>query len=565
MALRQWFPSNNMSLSKWKKLFLNGPVINPQEQSYKKISISVCDMKNKISIEPQKLKSQKDRTSLKSELENEKFMKLRLDQMRLSSETTWYPHKFQNTMTVSEFIDRFSAINPEDKLPENHVRLCGRVKNIRKQGKQLSFVDLYQDQSTVQIKLKADFYSGNFDEEITAVKRGDVIGVEGLPIVTKSGALALLTKNMTLLAPTLKLIPSNSLGRIEHRYRRRHVDLLTNPDTRCIFKTRAHILKLIRAFLDERDFIEVETPILTIGVGGANAEAFKTHHNDLEMDMCLRIAPELHLKTLLVGGFDRVYEIGRQFRNEGLDSSHNPEFTSCEFYMAYSDYNDILELTQLMFSHIAKTLRELPSTPNLDSNSVLYEKLINQPYEKIDFLLSLESATGVKFPNAIDLSEESDEAVKFLSDLCEKNDIKIIERRTSKILDKLFSKLIEPTLEHPTFVLHHPMCMCPLAKEHRSVKGISERFELFAKGLEVVNAYTELNDPMQQKLRFKKQRQSELTDYKETSIEKDFVNALEYGLPPTAGWGLGVDRLVMLLTNQRSIREVLLFPTMKPK
>merc|ERR1719266_2458802 len=283
------------------------------------------------------------------------------------------------------------------------------------------------------------------------------------------------------------------------------------------------------------------------------------------MKMSLRIAPELHLKSLVVGGFDRVYEIGKQFRNEGIDSTHNPEFTSCEFYMAYADYNDLLEITESLLSKITSNLKRFPSSSNCEVNKSLHNAFMEKSYQRIEFVPSLELATGNKFPDPSDLNDETDEAVKFLISLCQKADIEVSERTTSKLLDKLFSKLVEPELKLPTFVLHHPMCMCPLAKEHRSIKGISERFELFVNGMEIVNAYTELNDPLEQRLQFERQIHNKEMEMKDCDVEKQFLNALEYGLPPAAGWGMGIDRLIMLLTKQNSIKEVLIFPTMKPE
>ena len=498
-------------------------------------------------------------------LESEKFMKRRLEQIQSNSHKCWYPHKFDYTMTISKFVEQFSHIKFTDNVSEAPIRLCGRVTKIRKHGKYLRFLDLHQNEANVQLKMAADVYVGDFDNDTENLKRGDIIGVEGLPIATKSGELTLLLNCITMLAPTMKPIPAQPLERTELRYRERYLDLLTSSEARSVFRTKSRVINLIRTFLDDKNFVEVETPILTNGIGGANADPFKTYHNELELDMYLRIAPELHLKTLLVGGLDRVYEIGRQFRNEGIDSSHNPEFTSCEFYMAYADYNDLMCFTEELISHIAKTLQNVPSTPNLETNSELYDSLVGMPYTRLNYISSLESATGIPFPIATDLTDDSSEAVKFLSSLCQKSDIKVYENKTSKLLDKLFSKIIEPELKSPTFVLHHPMCMCPLAKEHRSIKGVSERFELFVKGLELINAYTEVNDPVEQKLQFEKQKSNKNLEVQGNTLEADFVNALEYGMPPTAGWGLGVDRLIMLLTGQPSIKEVLLFPTMRPK
>lgn len=495
--------------------------------------------------------------------ENKKFMDMRLKEMNSDVERNWYPHKFGYSMTVLDFNKKFSNLNDLDQVSDADIRLCGRITRIRKQGKKLNFIDIQQDESIIQVKASANAYLGDFMKDMEVIKRGDIIGVEGSPTVTKSGELSLLSKSMTILSPTLKLIPAQALVDTDLRQRKRHLDLLTNSERRRVFRIRARVISEIRSYLDHQGFLEVETPILTDGIGGANAAAFSTYHNVLDMKMSLRIAPELHLKTLVVGGYDRVYEIGKQFRNEGIDPTHNPEFTSCEFYMAYADYIDLLTITKNLLSQTAGKATSLQSTSDLDVNDRLCAAFIDKSYEEIEFIPALEIATGAKFPDAAELTDDSDEAVKFLISLCEKSGTNINERKTSKLLDKLFSKLIEPELKLPTFVLHHPSCMCPLAKEHRSIKGISERFELFAGGIELVNAYTELNDPVEQQKQFIKQKQSKKMTLEGCNIEKEFVDALEYGLPPTAGWGLGVDRFVMLLTKQSSIREVLLFPTMR--
>ena len=495
--------------------------------------------------------------------ENKKFMDMRLKEMNSDVERNWYPHKFGYSMTVLDFNKKFSNLNDLDQVSDADIRLCGRITRIRKQGKKLNFIDIQQDESIIQVKASANAYLGDFMKDMEVIKRGDIIGVEGSPTVTKSGELSLLSKSMTILSPTLKLIPAQALVDTDLRQRKRHLDLLTNSERRRVFRIRARVISEIRSYLDHQGFLEVETPILTDGIGGANAAAFSTYHNVLDMKMSLRIAPELHLKTLVVGGYDRVYEIGKQFRNEGIDPTHNPEFTSCEFYMAYADYVDLLTITKNLLSQTAGKATSLQSTSDLDVNDRLCAAFIDKSYEEIEFIPALEIATGAKFPDAAELTDDSDEAVKFLISLCEKSGTNINERKTSKLLDKLFSKLIEPELKLPTFVLHHPSCMCPLAKEHRSIKGISERFELFAGGIELVNAYTELNDPVEQQKQFIKQKQSKKMTLEGCNIEKEFVDALEYGLPPTAGWGLGVDRFVMLLTKQSSIREVLLFPTMR--
>ena len=496
-------------------------------------------------------------------LENKRFMDMRLNEMNSDAERDWYPHKFGYTMTVQDFNKKFSNINDLDQVSHADIRLCGRITRIRKQGKKLNFIDIQQDESIIQVKTSANAYLGDFMKDMEIIKRGDIIGVEGSPTVTKSGELSLLSKSMTMLSPTLKLIPGQAIVDTDLRQRKRHLDLLTNSERRGVFRIRARVISEIRSYLDHQGFLEVETPILTDGIGGANAAAFNTYHNVLDMKMSLRIAPELHLKTLVVGGYDRVYEIGKQFRNEGIDPTHNPEFTSCEFYMAYADYVDLMAITKNLLSQTAGKALSVQSTSDLNVNDRLCAAFIDKSYEEVEFIPALEIATGAKFPDAAELTDDSDEAVKFLISLCEKSGTNINERKTSKLLDKLFSKLIEPELKLPTFVLHHPSSMCPLAKEHRSIKGISERFELFAGGIELVNAYTELNDPVEQQKQFIKQKQSKKMSLEDCNIEKEFVDALEYGLPPTAGWGLGLDRFVMLLTKQSSIREVLLFPTMR--
>jgi len=531
---------------------------NTIRTSYRNLSVTANDRTSKIQEDHSEIEKKRG-------LENKQFKDLRLKEMYSDSERNWYPHKFGFTMSVMDFLDKFSSLDSSDQSEKRDICLCGRITNIRKHGKNLSFIDIRQDESIVQIKASASAYEGDFRNDMISIRRGDIIGVEGFPTVTKSGELSLHSKSLTLLAPTLKIIPSQALIDTELRYRKRHLDLLTNKESRYIFRARARILSHIRSYLDQQGFMEVETPVLTDGIGGASAAAFDTYHNDLQMKMSLRIAPELHLKSLVVGGFDRVYEIGKQFRNEGIDSTHNPEFTSCEFYMAYADYNDLLNFTEDLLSKTANNLKCLKSASALNIDEELYNAFIEKSYKRIEFLPALEAATDTKFPDPSELTDDSVEAVKLLSTLCEAHNIQINERKTSKLLDKLFSKLIEPKLKLPTFVLHHPSCMCPLAKEHRSIKGMAERFELFAGGLELVNAYTELNDPIEQQKQFKNQKQLKLLDEEDSNTEKEFVDSLEYGLPPTAGWGLGVDRLVMLLTNQVSIREVLLYPTMRRK
>ncbi len=382
-------------------------------------------------------------------------------------------------------------------------------------------------------------------------------------------------------------MPSTNLQEMSFKYRHRHVDLMISPHIRSVFKTRSKIIHSIRDFLNGKEFIEVETPTLDVGAGGANAEPFKTFHNEMALPMWLRIAPELPLKQLIIGGFDRVYELGKQFRNEGVDRTHNPEFTSCELYMAYADYTDLLDLTEELLTKVSidAGLGHLSGPSGLlgtqggkyivRNNMLLCvpdfelktkeepdHRVINfmeRPYQRLDFMASLESALGTQLPHPTELT--SKDSVKFLMDQCSKvdPDTEVLNYLAPKLLDKLFSKLIEPELQDPTFIMDHPLCMSPLAKEHRSKPGLTERFELFARGMELVNAYTEQNDPEKLQMAFQQQEKGQ-----DSEVNAKFISALEYGLPPTAGWGLGVDRLVMLLTGQPSIRDVILFPAMKP-
>ncbi|KAJ7584853.1 lysyl-tRNA synthetase [Mycena floridula] len=429
-----------------------------------------------------------------------------------------YPHKFHVSRSILSYIDLYGAegkIPAGTKLEGTTESLAGRVHNIRASGNKLVFYDLHGEGKKVQIMATlqdaADLDSFIATHEI--FRRGDIVGVNGTPSRTKKGELSIDDD-------TLSAKPSSTFF---FPFRKRYLDLIVSPETRTLFITRSKIINYIRRFLDDLGFIE----------------PFITHHNDLDLDLYLRIAPELYLKELVVGGLDRVFEIGRVFRNEGIDLTHNPEFTICEFYMAYADMYDVMDLTEAMVEGL-------------------------RPWKRYDMIEMLEEKLGVKFPAGDTL--HTDETNKFLRELCTKHNVDCSEPRTNaRLLDKLVGEYIEPLCVSPAFIVGHPQVMSPLAKWHRSRPGLCERFEGFMCGKEFCNAYTELNDPFEQRARFEEQvRQKDQGDDEAQGVDETFIDALEYGLPPTGGWGIGIDRLVVFLTNSTNIEEVLLFSAMKP-
>jgi lysyl-tRNA synthetase, class II len=500
--------------------------------------------------------------------ENDEHYDLRIKnvQSKEANGITTYPNHFQTDCNLHEFAFKYNYLQ-NNESNEIIVKVAGRIQSIRKCGKKLYFVDITSNGNTLQLFAHLKIYksSKTFFEDFEDLYRGDIIGVTGNPHRAKAGELSIQVHEMQILTPCLRAIPSvkNDLVNKELRYRKRYLDLICNQSQMEIYEIRSDIISFLRKFLSKDDFIEVETPMMNVIHGGANAKPFVTHHNDLGLNLFMRIAPELYLKRLIVGGYERVFEIGKQFRNEHIDLTHNPEFTTCEFYWAYKNYQDLMTYTEKFFDELIKntgeSYRKLGYT-NKNGKKIKID--FNIPFKRIDIITELES----KFGKAIPKPYDSLETQKFLFERCIEYDLKCGHPiTTAKLFDKLIEHFIESQCDSPTFIMNHPTIMSPLAKTHPDNPELTERFELFIAGFELCNSYTELNDPRIQRARFESQiKNKDAGDTEAQPLDEDYCEALEYGLPPTAGWGLGIDRLTMIFTNTTNIKEVILFPTMKP-
>lgn len=481
-----------------------------------------------------------------------RFRKEKLDTLRERGVNP-YPYNYKPTHTSGEILENY------DDLEEKDVTVAGRIMALRKMGK-ASFFHIQDMGGRIQVYIKRDEVGEDAYANFKLMDIGDIVGVTGYPFTTKSGEKSIHAKEFTVLAKSIRPLPVvkekdgetfDAFEDKELRYRNRHLDLIVNPDVKDIFVKRAKIIATIRQYLDEMNFLEVETPILQPLYGGANARPFSTHHNALDQQLYLRIADELYLKRLIVGGIDRVYEISKDFRNEGMDKNHNPEFTMLEFYWAYADYEDNMKIVEDMVRKTAEAVNATHVTWH-DNGIDLSKSFARKPILKL-----LKEATGQ------DLGSATNDKMK---KLCKSHNIDVENNANyGQMLDALLDALVIPNLLQPTFVIDYPKAISPLAKAHRSGDpNLVERFELFIGGAEFANSFTELNDPVDQRERLEAQAQlREQGDEIAQLVDENFIQAMECGMPPTGGVGLGIDRLTMLLTEQHTIKDVILFPAMR--
>lgn len=491
-------------------------------------------------------------------------IKRRIEEMHLLAEAgvNIFPYSFDKTHSTQDVINKFDDDNPDNL---KNIAVAGRIMSIRNMGK-ASFFHIQDEHGRLQIYIRKndlpDFY-----DNFKLLDIGDIVGIKGYAFRTRTGEISLHSEEIVILAKSMKPLPiakeeidedgnkvvHDAFSDKELRYRKRYIDLIVNPEIRRTFKYRSKIITTMRRYFDSRGWLEVETPILQPIYGGATARPFVTHHNSLDIDLYLRIADELYLKRLIVGGFEGVYEISKNFRNEGMDKMHNPEFTAMEVYVAYKDYIWMMDMVEDLLSQICI---EVNGTDEVEYNGKMIS--FKKPFRRAKMYDLMKEYTGY------DLRNKNREE---LLQICDVIGVEIDPKASlMKVLDEIFSVKVQPNLIQPTFNIDYPIEMSPLAKKHRQEEGIVERFELFISGFEVANAFSELNDPRDQRERLEEQAKERAAGDEEAMIvDEDFLNALEIGMPPTAGLGIGIDRLVMLMTGEKSIRDVLFFPQMRPE
>jgi lysyl-tRNA synthetase, class II len=465
--------------------------------------------------------------------------------------TNPYPYKFVRSHRADELQQKYAELTAGTET-EDLVSVCGRIMNERNTW---MFVDLVDGSGKIQLFCHKENLSETELKQLRLLDKGDFLGASGTIRRTKAGELSIKVKSYEILGKSLQPLPDSwqGLTDVEARYRHRYVDMLINPQVRETLRKRALTIRSLRQFLDERGYLEIETPVLQVEAGGADARPFVTHHNALDLELYLRIATELHLKRLIVGGFERVYEIGRIFRNEGISTRHNPEFTMLEFYCAYGDYNEMMDFTEEMLGNVAHSVVGSQSFSYADK-SISFAK----PWRRVRMIDAIKEVTGEDFALCPDILTAKTLAKKLNLDASE------LETRGA-IINEVFERFVEATLIQPTFIIDYPVETSPLTKIHRTHPGEVERFELFIAGRELANGYSELTDPEDQRQRLEEQaRKKAAGNLEAMPLDLDFLLAMEYGMPPTMGIGIGIDRLVMLLTDSASIRDVIAFPTVRP-
>ena len=499
-----------------------------------------------------KNKPNTEEAAVLTENEINEQMQVRIDKMHKIEEHGWKPfgYRFLYTHRAADIAAQFDELSEK----ETEVKMAGRIMAIRGHGK-TCFMDMQDKTGRIQVYVRKDVIGEENYALIKLMDIGDTVGITGTAFRTHMGELSIKANSVEMLSKSLRPLPEkwHGLKDVETRYRQRYVDLIVNPEVRDTFVKRSQIIRSVREVLDSHDFLEVETPILNTIAGGAAARPFISYHNALDMQVYMRIAPELYLKRLIVGGMDRVYEMGRVFRNEGIDNRHNPEFTSVEIYQAFADYRDMMDLTEEV---VVKTAEKVLGTTTINYEGTTIE--LASPWKRMSMIEAVKEYSGKDFTNVTDL-EEARAIAKELHVAVEPS------FGIGKIINACFEEYVEDKLIQPTFITGHPKEISPLAKSNPENPEITDRFEAYIYGRELCNGFTELNDPIDQKERFLKQVEERANGDEEANMmDEDFVNALEYGLRPTGGLGIGIDRLVMFLTNSSTIRDVLFFPTMKP-